>query len=134
MNKKQTFILGAMAVGLSSAAMAQSFTESLDRLASENVTAGRIFCPYSVCDIKLPGGSLDVRLTPQEESKIESNLNTLNGLNIITGATLKSSIVQPKANCYNLPCPDDVELARSERKARAAKLTTLVEAAANIKE
>ena len=134
MNKKQSLILGAMAVGLSTSSMATSFTETLDRLSVESISAGRVRCPYNLCDVELPNGEVEVRLGAAEEAQIDEDLKALNSLDIVTGATLIASIAKPVPSCYNQICPDKKEELRTERRVRAHRLAELVDAGTRSKD
>ncbi len=80
--------------------------------------------PVAETAVKAPSSYLCTEL-------VDANLAALNALHVVEVKGLVHSQPKNSPSCYNLPCPADIEAAKAEDAARAAKLDALARGTAN---
>jgi hypothetical protein len=63
---------------------------------------------------------------------VEKQLRSLSELQIVSGVALVQEEAQPEPNCYNLPCPDEVERVQQRNCERVGKLASIVAASRDL--
>lgn len=122
MDKKQTLLLGLLALS-ASVGNPVSASQALDSLDVQATVESRAKChAYGDCD-----AVNEVQLNANEEAAIRADLAAINALNIISVAGLTATVAPTSGYCYGQPCPGQLEAAQNEKRAKAAKLSHVLE-------